>query len=87
SRPHSTPKADGKIDPLHVNFQIIDANDQVITSAHFYASPLGGQYIWFSKSKYNNGQEARHHFPQDPAVQNIEGREKQNEKQKGQGEE
>lgn len=74
SKPHPTPKKDGRVDPLHANFQITDANNKTITSAHAYAVPLGGKYVWFSKPKYNNGQEAQQYFPQNPAKKTGDGK-------------
>lgn len=72
SKPYPTPKTDGRIDPFHANFQNTDANNQPITSAHSYANPHGGRYVWFSKPKYNNGQEVKQYFPQDPAAKKTD---------------
>lgn len=86
SKPHPTAKADGRIDPLHANFQITNANNQPITSAHSYANPLGGRYVWFSKPKYNNGQEAKQHFPQNPASKKTDdGKDTTGQRGAGQG--
>ncbi|KAL2859980.1 uncharacterized protein BJX67DRAFT_375910 [Aspergillus lucknowensis] len=65
SRPHSTPKADGRRDPLHANFRITSDDGQPVTSAHYYPSPLGGKQVWFSKPKYNEGKQANEYFPED----------------------
>ncbi|PYH35151.1 uncharacterized protein BO87DRAFT_415363 [Aspergillus neoniger CBS 115656] len=65
SRPHSTPKADGRTDPLHANFRITSDDNRPITSAHYYPTPLGGKNVWFSKPKYNDGQQANEHFVKD----------------------
>ncbi|PYI05930.1 hypothetical protein BO78DRAFT_397784 [Aspergillus sclerotiicarbonarius CBS 121057] len=63
SRPHSTPKADGRRDPLHANFRITTEDGRPVTSAHYYPNPLGGEQVWFSKPKYNGGKQASEYFP------------------------
>ncbi|KAI1976428.1 hypothetical protein LOZ53_001891 [Ophidiomyces ophidiicola] len=62
SRPHETRKADGKLDPLHVNVHIMSEDDRLICSAHFYPIPLGGRQVWFSKPIYNDGDEPKNHW-------------------------
>lgn len=69
SKPHSTPKADGRRDPLHAKLRITEDRNRPITSAHAYAKPLGDRLVWFSRFKFNLGQEAKQHFPHDPEAE------------------
>ncbi|GIJ86948.1 hypothetical protein Asppvi_005847 [Aspergillus pseudoviridinutans] len=73
SRPHSTPKADGRKDPLHANFEITSEEGQRITSVHYYPNPLGGKNVWFSRPKYNDGKKVNDYFPKEEQSGNGSG--------------
>ena len=74
-------KADGRVDPLHVPFQLKDDQDRTIVSAHTYPDGLGGKSVWFSRASLIYGRESKYYFLPAPKKKDADKEDKEKDKE------